>query len=152
MSSNAVLLNSLCRFFAVREHADILSIVVGGSSPVSLRLLEWFVAVYDRDIRNDYQTQLRAYTRRMFDPFRRSQRYVLDYEDRVIETTIGQMNFFKWVIENGHWQTAVNNRVSLSAAMARHLAEDSSSEKEHAVTRKAAPLPKAAPSSVVWFD
>ena len=37
----------------------------------------------------------------MFDPFRRKEHINFIYEPgKFVETTLGQMNFFKWVIEN----------------------------------------------------
>lgn len=64
---------------------------------------------------NDYKLKLKAYSKRRFDPFCRWERieipcYIpssvsekldiaIDQNNR-IETTIGQLNFFKWAIEN----------------------------------------------------
>ncbi len=49
-----------------------------------------------------YRSQLKAYSKQMFDPFRRRDRMNLYYEpEKYIETTLGQMNFFRWVIQNG---------------------------------------------------
>jgi hypothetical protein len=48
-----------------------------------------------------YRDQLRAYTKQQFDPFRRRDRIDFYYEKRkCIETTIGQLNFFKWMLQN----------------------------------------------------
>ena len=52
--------------------------------------------VYD-----EYKQKLRAYSKRRFDPFCRWERIQVPYcENQMIETTIGQLNFFKWAIEN----------------------------------------------------
>ena len=44
---------------------------------------------------------MKSYSKFYFDPFRRHNRitYVID-ENRTIETTIGQLNFFRWVFKN----------------------------------------------------
>jgi hypothetical protein len=48
-----------------------------------------------------YRSQLKAYSKQQFDPFRRRDRITFFYEkDKCIETTIGQLNFFRWVIQN----------------------------------------------------
>ena len=49
----------------------------------------------------NYKSQLKAYSKKQFDPFCRRERieYVLENGDTII-TTIGQLNFFKWAIEN----------------------------------------------------
>ena len=49
----------------------------------------------------DYKLKLNAYSKRRFDPFCRWDRIVIPYKDNMsIQTTIGQLNFFKWAIEN----------------------------------------------------
>lgn len=49
----------------------------------------------------DYRAQLQSYTKMYFDPFRRHNRIIFDINDKdKIETTVGQLNFFKWIIYN----------------------------------------------------
>ena len=49
----------------------------------------------------DYKLKLKAYSKKKFDPFCRWDRISIPYKnDTSIETTIGQLNFFKWAIEN----------------------------------------------------
>lgn len=114
----SALVSCLRRFYSDRARADLLASVTEGRAAASLRLVEWYVTSgAPRGALQDYQAQLRAYTRRMFDPFRRSDRVVLDYGDRRFETTIGQMNFFKWMIEEGHWSVIVRDRDALTERM-----------------------------------
>jgi hypothetical protein len=50
---------------------------------------------------NDYKLKLKAYSKRRLDPFCRWERITIPYDDeKYMETTIGQLNFFKWAIEN----------------------------------------------------
>ena len=50
---------------------------------------------------DDYKLKLKAYSKKRFDPFCRYQKISIPYrEGKFIETTIGQLNFFKWSIEN----------------------------------------------------
>ena len=50
---------------------------------------------------NDYKLKLKAYSKKRFDPFCRWERISVPYDtDNCMETTIGQLNFFKWAIEN----------------------------------------------------
>ena len=52
--------------------------------------------VYD-----DYKLKLKAYSKSRFDPFCRWERINIPYTNgNFIETTIGQLNFFKWALEN----------------------------------------------------
>ena len=49
----------------------------------------------------NYKSQLKAYSKKNFDPFCRRERINFYYSNKnFIVTTIGQLNFFKWAIEN----------------------------------------------------
>tara|TARA_Y100000385_G_C12884904_1_gene547394 strand:- start:129 stop:452 length:324 start_codon:yes stop_codon:yes gene_type:complete len=49
----------------------------------------------------NYRSQLKAFKKILFDPFRRRERIVFHYDkNKEISTTIGQLNFFRWAIEN----------------------------------------------------
>jgi hypothetical protein len=91
--------------------------IINGESNISLRIVDWFVTnyakkyytVYDIEsktisrfkVYNDYKLKLKAYSKRNFDPFCRWERISIPFDDeKVMETTIGQLNFFKWAIEN----------------------------------------------------
>lgn len=114
-----VLLMSLNRFFTQDGNIHKIIPVINCSSDISLRLLDWFVTNYAkkhnviiaRQVGSDtkyfnvyvsYREQLKAYSKHHFDPFRRRDR--LDYyydKDKFVQTTIGQLNFFRWVLING---------------------------------------------------
>ena len=50
----------------------------------------------------NYKAQLKAYSKKHFDPFCRRERVSFNYnESDSVVTTVGQLNFFKWAIENG---------------------------------------------------
>ena len=89
--------------------------IINGESKISLRLVDWFATNYAKkyytvyslcDKRRfkvyvDYKLKLRAYSKKRFDPFCRWDRIVVPYKnDKSIQTTIGQLNFFKWALEN----------------------------------------------------
>jgi len=51
----------------------------------------------------DYRAQLKSFKKINFDSFRRHDRitFIIDnYKQQTIETTIGQLNFFKWAFSN----------------------------------------------------
>ena len=52
----------------------------------------------------EYRSQLKSYTKLHFDPFRRHERitFILDTQPELvtIETTVGQLNFFRWCFQN----------------------------------------------------
>ena len=97
---------------------NIMVSIVDGKSKISLRILDWFVTSYSKkkkisyDIENDigkdnfnvhinYKAQLKSYTKKYFDPFRRKKKfYYVSKHQEDIYTTIGQLNFFRWAINN----------------------------------------------------
>jgi hypothetical protein len=116
-TQNQLLMNSLMEFYKVPSNMEKMIKTVNGDSNISLRIVHWFVTnyakkyytVYDLDhadssrfkVYNDYKLKLKAYSNRRFDPFCRWERTMLPLENnKYIETTIGQLNFFKWAIEN----------------------------------------------------
>ena len=88
--------------------------IINGESKISLRIVDWFTTnyakknytVYDIEekrfkVYNDYKLKLKAYSKKRFDPFCRWDRINIPYKNgKYIQTTIGQLNFFKWAIEN----------------------------------------------------
>jgi len=127
-TQNQLLMNSLMEFYKVPEHMHKMINIVNGDSKISLRIVDWFVTnyskkyytVYDLQLNqtntnlssnegiyrfkvyNDYKLKLKAYSKKRFDPFCRWERTMLplNEDNKYIETTIGQLNFFKWAIEN----------------------------------------------------
>lgn len=88
--------------------------IITGDSKISLRIIDWFTTNYAKKnftiymlngqrfkVYDDYKLKLKAYSKKRFDPFCRYQKISIPYrEGKFIETTIGQLNFFKWSIEN----------------------------------------------------
>jgi hypothetical protein len=93
--------------------------IITGESKISLRIVDWFVTnyakknftLYDFENNNgekirfkvyfDYKLKLKAYSKKRLDPFCRWERISIPYKgNNFIETTIGQLNFFKWALEN----------------------------------------------------
>jgi hypothetical protein len=94
---------------------EILPILTG-SSPISLRLIDWFVTNYSKKfnvnyvheerqfmVHFHYKRELKAYSKRLFDPFCRRERISFQVRGSppIEETTVGQLNFFRWAIEKG---------------------------------------------------
>jgi hypothetical protein len=50
-----------------------------------------------------YKRELKAYSKRLFDPFCRRERISFQVRGHppIEETTVGQLNFFRWAIEKG---------------------------------------------------
>ena len=118
-SKKDLLMQSLINFFTNREYLDQVIPIITGKSKVSLRILDWFVTNYSKknnthfqveDINSkvknfivylDYKAQLKAYSKKSFDPFCRRERIsFIDHDNKELITTVGQLNFFRWGIEN----------------------------------------------------
>jgi hypothetical protein len=71
----------------------------------------------------NYKTQLKTYSKAQFDPFRRDEkrRIIFNYDandpEKSIETTVGQLNFFKWAIETGVMDYVFQHKTDLEAEM-----------------------------------
>lgn len=68
----------------------------------------------------DYRAQLKSYSKFNFDSFRRHYRitFFINFEKKIhIETTIGQLNFFRWVFNNGIIDYALSNYDDIYAKM-----------------------------------
>jgi len=48
----------------------------------------------------EYKSTLEGYSKKLFDPFCRTERIDFKVNDEVIKTTIGQLNFVRWCIQN----------------------------------------------------
>ena len=104
-------LHRLERFYTNADHIARVKSILDGSSNLSLRLIDWFVTNYAKKfnvsfmsksqkhviVYLSYKSHLKAYSKRMFDPFCRWKR--IKFRD--IETTVGQLNFFEWAITDG---------------------------------------------------
>ena len=114
-TQNSLLLDNLLKFYKQNNRLDTMLGIINGESKISLRIVDWFATNYAKQrftvstlndgtrfkVYNDYKLKLRAYSKKRFDPFCRWDRIIIPYkENNSIQTTIGQLNFFKWALEN----------------------------------------------------
>lgn len=112
-SKDDLLMIPLTNFFSNKRNLNKMLNIVNGKSKISLRILDWFVTNYSKknniiyNIKKEqfivylnYKSQLKAYSKKYFDPFCRRKRIIFyDNSGTEIVTTVGQLNFFKWAIE-----------------------------------------------------
>ena len=110
-----LIISSLQKFYANRADMGEILEHLQGTSPISLRLIDWFVTNYAKQynttyiINNqeflvymNYKSQLKAYSKKLFDPFCRRERIMFQLADKdSFLTTVGKLNFFRWAIEKG---------------------------------------------------
>lgn len=122
-TQNDLLLRKLMTFYKTTDdngvfnpdnNFDKMLKIITGDSKISLRIIDWFTTNYAKKnytlymlndkrfkVYDDYKLKLKAYSKKRFDPFCRYKKISIPYrDDKYIETTIGQLNFFKWSIEN----------------------------------------------------
>lgn len=162
-TQNDLLMRNLMDFYKNRENLHKMMRIINGESKISLRIVDWFVTnfakknytIYEMPVGestvrfkvyNDYKLKLKAYSKRRFDPFCRWERISIPYDNEsFMETTIGQLNFFKWAIENrivdyieNNYQDIENDMNHRNSTSKRNISDDniSASTNDNGKTRK----------------
>jgi hypothetical protein len=114
-SQNTLLLNNLITYYKGNDNLDRMLKIINGDVNISLRIVDWFTTNYAKkyytvyDLPNgnrfkvylDYKLKLRSYSKKKFDPFCRWDRISIPYKGEThLQTTLGQLNFFKWAFDN----------------------------------------------------
>jgi hypothetical protein len=130
MIQDTLLLESLHSFYLNPYNRDKLVHLLNDADSISLRSIDWFITNYSKknntyylvyndksgnpsfseidnkyrvnmNVFHSYKSQLKAYSKKKFDPFCRRDRLLFEIDkEHSVETTIGQLNFFKWAISN----------------------------------------------------
>ncbi len=110
-------------FYNKDDNLNKMLRIINGQSKISLRIVDWFSTNYAKKnftvyetknnkrfkVYQDYKLRLKAYSKKRFDPFCRWDRIKIPYKEKnendteseyFIETTIGQLNFFHWALDN----------------------------------------------------
>ena len=107
---------SNCELPIIQKMVDIIN----GNHLVSLRFMDWFVTRYcylykatinvankfctqnNFSINISYKAQLKSFTKKYFDPFKRKKKFIYSLDKYKVSflTTLGQLNFFRWAITN----------------------------------------------------
>ena len=125
-TQNELILNILKNYYYEDnfKKLDIIIPIINGLSQISLRLIDWFVTNYSKKyyttyivnnrrfpVYTEYRLKLKAYKKKRFDPFCRWDRINFPYKnDFHILTTIGQLNFFQWALQNNIIEYIKNNK------------------------------------------
>tara|TARA_R110002074_G_scaffold163630_1_gene323088 strand:- start:125 stop:511 length:387 start_codon:yes stop_codon:yes gene_type:complete len=123
MSREGLLLTKLKGFYEKPTNIKILNDIITKRDNISLRNIEWFVTTHCRQkkvtyktthgkdftVHMSYKSSLDGYSKKLFDPFCRTQRI----EFNKLTTTVAQLNFIKWCIENEIIDYIRNNKPAL---------------------------------------
>ena len=155
-TQNDLLLNNLMVYYRDELILNRMLKIITGESKISLRIVDWFATNYSKKyytlsadaegnkrfkVYVDYKLKLKAYSKRRFDSFCRWDRISIPYKKNTcIETTIGQLNFFKWALENKvidyieeNYETIekdMNNRNSTSKRKEQAVLDNSKTRKK----------------------
>lgn len=111
------------KFFSSNQnYVKTMLDIIDRKSDISIRVIDWFVANYSKKhdtyykikinnkyeyfyVNDQYKNNLRSYSKEYFDPFCRRKKIIythtmLDGTSINFESSIGQLNFFRWAIRN----------------------------------------------------
>jgi len=153
-TQNSLLLGKLMQFYNKDNNINRILPIINGEHKISLRLIDWFVTNYSKKyyttynitikdetrrfkIYVDYKLKLKAYSKKRFDPFCRWDRITIPYDDKTsIQTTLGQLNFFKWALENKIIDYISENLAAIEHDMNKRNSSSKNRKKQQAKTRK----------------
>jgi len=153
-TQNSLLLGKLMQFYNKDNNINRILPIINGEHKISLRLIDWFVTNYSKKyyttynitikdetrrfkIYVDYKLKLKAYSKKRFDPFCRWDRITIPYDDKTsIQTTLGQLNFFKWALENKIIDYISENLPAIEHDMNKRNSSSKNRKKQQAKTRK----------------
>jgi len=127
--SSQLLLQSLKGFYEDPYYHNNFIDIIKGNTPISLRSIDWFITNYSKkhnnyyliyidaqgyptrcekdatfkehlNVHHSYKSQLKSYSKKTFDPFCRRERIQFSMGEDTVETTVGQLNFFRWALSN----------------------------------------------------
>lgn len=150
MYKEELLMHSLSKFFSVKKNIDKMLPIINQKSKISLRILDWFTTNYSKkykviykiqkdvskggsesiNVHLNYKAQLKSYSKKQFDPFCRCDRikFIYNKNDDFIETTVGQLCFFRWCIQNDILNYVQNNYNLIEQDMTTSLKKNKTNE------------------------
>lgn len=150
------------KFYGNVTHLEKVKSILNGTSDLSLRLIDWFVTNYAKKynvafltknqkhiiVYLSYKSHLKAYSKKMFDPFCRWKR--IKFHD--IETTVGQLNFFEWAISDEVLDYLEKHREHVHADMEKRLHETKDVPTKEGTLKKRHELSRSATKSLTRHD
>jgi len=126
---------SLQAFYSSRKDLKEVIELLQGTATISLRLIDWFVTNYAKRhnigyvldgqefmVYMSYKSQLKAYSKKLFDPFCRRERIMFSLPGvEAFVTTVGKLNFFRWAIEKNIIEYLKKNQQVVETEMNAHM-------------------------------
>ena len=110
-SKLSLLMGSLTEFYQDKKYIDEIKNIVDQNNVISLRILDWFITNFSKknqviisdnfNVYQNYKLMLKSFSKKSFDPFCRKNKIIFYYtETDFIETSCGQLCFFRWCFQN----------------------------------------------------
>jgi hypothetical protein len=143
-----LIVSSLQKFYNNLPDKQYMMNLLNGDSYISLRLIDWFVTNYSKKhsiayilngteflVYANYKSQLKAYSKKLFDPFCRRERISFEMPgfDSVI-TTVGKLNFFRWAYEKGIFKYIEENYEVIEAEMNESMRQQPSRSNKYSLS------------------
>lgn len=130
-SKDDVLFRSLTKYYQDPEALRTLTDILTNTTKISLRTLDWLVTNYAKkknvvythngktvNVFLEYKGCLKAFSKHSFDPFQRRGRITItNANGQPMQSTIGQLNFFRFAISKGVIKYAIEHSASIEADM-----------------------------------
>jgi hypothetical protein len=156
----SLLMKSLTDFYRDSIYIEQIRSIIDQNSVISLRILDWFITNYSKkhrtiitgqkgsiDVYQNYKLQLKSFSKKQFDPFCRKNKIIFYYnDDDYIETSCGQLCFFRWCFENSILEYVKLNLSIIEQDMKNSLKSKKSKKSDSAQKRQ--PLSISASRSV----
>jgi hypothetical protein len=155
-------LHRLEKFYSNPENIKQVQNILTGTSNISLRLIDWFVTNYAKKfnvafltknqkyviVYLSYKSHLKAYSKKMFDPFCRCKRIKF----HGLDTTVGQLNFFEWILSDEILEFLEKNKDHVHEDMEERLQELKDTTVKPSERRKRHELSQSATNSLSRHD
>jgi hypothetical protein len=137
VSDKELLMSKLIQFYDKKANIDRIIPILTRKSNISLRLIDHFVTTYSSKknihyyidnklfiVGDEYSKQVDSYSKCNFDPFCRGEtnKIWLQYDDiSGIQTTVGQLCFFRWAIKNKVLDYIKDNYIDIKLSISEKL-------------------------------
>lgn len=157
----SLLMKSLTEFYKQSKFITQIKSIIDQNNVISLRILDWFITNYAKkhrtiiqsgngktiDVYQNYKLQLKSFSKRQFDPFCRKNKIIFYYTDNeYIETSCGQLCFFRWCFENDILKFVKDNLSTIEQDMKSSLKTKKDSKDDS--LKKRQPLSVSAARSI----
>ncbi len=130
-SATDLLGEKLRTFFEDIDHANIAIAVLTDRVAFPKRTIDWYITTYTRrhavfiqrpsgrvlDLHSSYKAQLKSFSKKQFDIFKRGTEITFNLNGQACTTTIAQLNFARWFIAFDVYKHFTEQKTSIEREM-----------------------------------